>query len=164
MAVRILWGKRKTQRNGYSLHEYNGPGYRDTGSDDEDDVFVDDTSLEGLSTASKPLMHPRQRTRVKSRRPDCRCGAVCKPVLYFLLMVIVLGGLLSLLLYVLNRHKGADQDFLSGKAVVLSSGLDDELLVGCDNVEVEDVWVVGFPKLLTESAFRCICLHIFFEN
>ncbi|PVD27593.1 hypothetical protein C0Q70_12757 [Pomacea canaliculata] len=156
MAVRILWGKRKSQRNGYSLHEYNGPGYRDTGSDDEDDVFVDDTSLEGLSTASKPLMHPRQRTRVKSRRPDCRCGAVCKPVLYFLLMVIVLGGLLSLLLYVLNRHKGADQDFLSGKAVVLSSGLDDELLVGCDNVEVEDVWVVGFPKLLTESAFRLV--------
>ena len=26
----------------------------------------------------------------------------------------------------------------------------------CDNINVEDVWVQHFPKLLTESAFRLI--------
>jgi len=32
-------------------------------------------------------------------------------------------------------------------------------IVGCSNIEVEDVWVVGIPKLLTESAFRLLDIN-----
>ena len=29
-------------------------------------------------------------------------------------------------------------------------------VIGCSKIEVEDVWVVGIPKLMTESAFRLL--------
>lgn len=156
-------GKKKKTRNGYSLHEYpvDGNGYKEEYSDDEEDVFVEDASLDGLANASKPLMHPRQRTKVKSRTPDCKCRSLCKTVLYFLLMVGLLGGLVSLLLYVLNRHKPAS-GILSPpplqpvKGAASGGASVTQELIGCDTVEVEDVWVVGFPKLLTESAFRLV--------
>ena len=81
MAVRLLMGKRKKPRNGYRLQEYNGDGsgYQDEYSEDEDEVFVEDVTSDGLAGVSKPLMHPRHRTtRVKSRTPDCRCRSLCK--------------------------------------------------------------------------------------
>ena len=164
MAVRLLMGKRKKPRNGYRLHEYNGDGngYQDEYSEDEDEVFVEDVTSDGLAGVSKPLMHPRHRTtRVKSRTPDCRCRSLCKPVLCFLLMVTVLGGLVSALLYALNKHKDSDQSgtgATQGESEAPPGGLHgvEEDLIGCDTVEVEDVWVASFPKLLTESAFRLV--------
>ena len=161
MAVRLLMGKRKKPRNGYRLQEYNGDGngYQDEYSDDEDEVFVEDVTSDGLAGISKPLMHPRDRTKVKSRTPDCKCRSLCKPVLCFLLMVTLLGGLVSALLYALNKHKDSDQ---SGSATQSESKVTPsvlhgvENLIGCDTVEVEDVWVASFPKLLTESAFRLV--------
>ena len=32
-------------------------------------------------------------------------------------------------------------------------------IVGCSRLEVEDVWVQGIPKLMTESAFRLLDLN-----
>lgn len=163
MAVQFLLGK-KSARNGNRLQEYpeNGNGYQENMSDDEDDVFVDESGLEGLGIASKPLMHPRQRTKVKSQRPECKCRSLCKPVLYFLAMVGVMGGLVTLLLFLLNRHKAPAQSNTFVQTTV--PGVDllkDEIveLIGCDSVEVEDVWVVGFPKLITETAFRLVDIN-----
>lgn len=164
MAVRLLMGKRKKPRNGYRLQEYNGDGsgYQDEYSEDEDEVFVEDVTSDGLAGVSKPLMHPRHRTtRVKSRTPDCRCRSLCKPVLGFLLVVTLLGGLVSALLYALNKHKDSDQSgtgATQGESEAPPGGLHgvEEDLIGCDTVEMEDVWVASFPKLLTESAFRLV--------
>ena len=41
----------------------------------------------------------------------------------------------------------------------LLRGGDNLTLVGCDQVKVSDVWVVGIPKLLTESAFRLLDIN-----
>ncbi|KAL8612256.1 hypothetical protein ACOMHN_038168 [Nucella lapillus] len=163
MAVRLLMGKRNKARNGYRLHDYNGDGngYRESYSDDEDDVFGEEVTSDGLLAGmSKPLMHPRDRTKVKSRTPECKCRSLCKSVLYFLLMATLLGGLVSLILYAFNRHTNFKK---SGTATqsqqeVVGSDVAGKIkeVIGCDDVEVEDVWVVGFPKLLTESAFRLV--------
>ncbi|XP_070184683.1 uncharacterized protein, partial [Littorina saxatilis] len=169
MAVRLLMGERKKQRNGYRLHDYNngdGGGYHGddySEDDDEDEVFPEDVTSDGLAGLSKPLMHPRHRTtKVKSRTPECKCRSLCKPVLYFLLMVILLGSLVSILVYALNKHKNSDQSGPAGQSGKQTSsgalhndgGTSD--LIGCDTIVVEDVWVQDFPKLMTESAFRLV--------
>ncbi|XP_076457343.1 uncharacterized protein LOC143291388 [Babylonia areolata] len=163
-----------------------GLGYRDSYSDDEDDVFVEEedgeeeeeedgvggpSSGDGLAGLSKPLMHPRHRaTKVKSRTPQCKCRSLCKLLLTCLLAFALTGSLVSLILYTFNKHPGPDQ---SGTVTQGAAGAEaeadaggggggggegerSERLMGCDQVEVEDVWVVGFPKLLTESAFRLV--------
>ena len=85
-------------------------------------------------------------------------------------MIIVLGALVSALLYALNRRRGPgpgpgpDQNQSkhatpSGKGAASAAtptADGTETLIGCDTVEVEDVWVKGFPKLLTEAAFRLV--------
>ncbi|KAK7105709.1 hypothetical protein V1264_017053 [Littorina saxatilis] len=81
---------------------------------------------------------------------------------YFLLTVILLESFVSIPVYTLNKHKNSDQSGPAGQSGKLPSsgalhndgGTSD--LIGCDRIEVEDVWVQGIPKLLTESAFRLV--------
>ena len=152
MEARVIFSKKAKHRNGYleefatSEKEYEGE------YSDEDDVFVEDPVLD-IAGATKPLMHPRKRTKVTSRTPECKCRVLFRPILYFLLLVIALGGLMLLILYLMDRHKH-HEDSSSGN-------LDDATVVrssvtGCDSIAVEDVWVVGIPKLLTESAVRLV--------
>ncbi|KAK6165207.1 hypothetical protein SNE40_023561 [Patella caerulea] len=148
---RVVFKKKGGHRNGYVNDEYHGDD-NEEGYSDEDDVFVEDPL--DASSATKPLMHPRQRTRVKSKHPECKCKVMCKPVLYFVIFVSILGGLMSVILYTMNKHSHKNNPNTNKLKVAPSSSKDS--VIGCDHVEVEDVWVVGMPKLLTESAFRLV--------
>ncbi|ELU01119.1 hypothetical protein CAPTEDRAFT_94391 [Capitella teleta] len=43
-----------------------------------------------------------------------------------------------------------------GNQWLLGNGTSSSAVIGCSRVEVEDVWVKGIPKLMTESAFRLL--------
>ncbi|XP_005096752.1 uncharacterized protein LOC101850327 [Aplysia californica] len=165
-SARIFFSKKRHQRNGFINEEVpvveNGYEMQES---DEDEVFVQDPNLE--ISASKPLMHPRskgQRATVKTRTLDCRLCAMCKPLLYFIVLVSVLCGVMATIVYVANRHKvqtHAGKLTTASEAADVSgvndlTGKEETIVIGCDKVEVEDVWVVGVPKLLTESAFRLV--------
>jgi hypothetical protein len=36
---------------------------------------------------------------------------------------------------------------------------EPQKLVPCDNIEVQDVWIQQFPKMLTESSFRLLDIN-----
>ena len=43
-----------------------------------------------------------------------------------------------------------------GNRWLLGDGNVSSTVIGCSHIEVEDVWVKGIPKLMTESAFRLL--------
>ncbi|RUS78517.1 hypothetical protein EGW08_013729, partial [Elysia chlorotica] len=55
-----------------------------------------------------------------------------------------------------SAGNGGATDKNGGKFLAGGGKEAKENVIGCDQVKVEDVWVVGFPKLLTESAFRLV--------
>eukprot|EP00106_Octopus_bimaculoides_P010095 XP_014777537.1 PREDICTED: uncharacterized protein LOC106874346 [Octopus bimaculoides] len=154
----------------YGADDYDQDCYSD------EDVFVDECNEDNASL-SKPLMHARSRSRVRpcsrskvtTRRPPCRCRYLVRPICCFLLLVSTLSTLMVLVLYMVGSFSG-DSDNLkkNGKGSwqstsgQWSSASDygylpfDKNVIGCSNVEVEDVWVVGLPKLTTESAIRLV--------
>ncbi|XP_048257876.1 uncharacterized protein LOC124125677 isoform X2 [Haliotis rufescens] len=153
MDTKVIFSRKPPrEHNGYQ-EDYSSDKVYDGEYSDDDDVFVEDPILD-VSSATKPLMHPRQRARVKSRRPDCKCRLLIRPILYFLFLVASLGGLMILILFLVNRYQHR-YDFLTQKLI---GGKDAETMavIGCDNIEVEDVWVIGMPKMLTETAFRMV--------
>ncbi|XP_041373917.1 uncharacterized protein LOC121386932 [Gigantopelta aegis] len=153
MEARVIFSKKAKHRNGY-LEEFPTTEKDYEGEySDEDDVFVEDPILD-IAGATKPLMHPRKRTKVTSRTPECKCRVLFRPILYFLLLVIALGGLMLLILYLMDKYKH-HSDSSSGN-LYDANGLLSSSVIGCDTIEVEDVWVVGIPKLLTESALRLV--------
>ncbi|KAK3107822.1 hypothetical protein FSP39_022986 [Pinctada imbricata] len=172
--TRVIFSKKRTYKNGFTNTESNGfhsgnNGFKvnnndDVGDDadselysDDDDVFMDGPSI-NKELASKPLMHPRHRSKVKRRRPNCKCHKTAKPILCFLLLVISLGSLMVAILYVSNQFslKSKSKGNLTSKHLPIKSSRDDVFIQGCDEISVEDVWTVGLPKLNTESAIRMI--------
>ncbi|XP_059172117.1 uncharacterized protein LOC131953098, partial [Physella acuta] len=161
-SARVFFSKKRSQRNGFISEEVPvvENGY-DVQESDEDEVFVQDPNLE--ISASKPLMHPRnkgQRTKVKTRTIECRFCSVFKPIFYFIALVTVLCGVMATIVYIANRHKNQSNPVLlkEGEDSKASAKLGQERtsVIGCDKMEVSDVWVLGIPKLLTESAFRLV--------
>ena len=173
-SARVFFSKkRKGHRNGFISDEVPvvENGY-DVQESDEDEVFVQDPHLE--ISASKPLMHPRtkggHKTSVKTRTIECRLCTLCKPIFYFVALVTVLCGIMATIVYAANKHghqhTGAtilenagstDSNNKNGGGKFSPGGKASKTnVIGCDQVKVEDVWVVGFPKLLTESAFRLV--------
>ena len=68
---------------------------------------------------------------------------------------------MGLVVYFVNKHNSATAaETLNEQPPLLflkqTPDVDYSDFVGCDNIDVEDVWVVGIPKLLTESAFRLV--------
>ncbi|KAL5019654.1 hypothetical protein ScPMuIL_002546, partial [Solemya velum] len=159
METKVIFSRKKNKRNGYVTE--NLENVEDwEGDSDEEDVLVEDPVID-QSSATKPLMHPRQRARVKSRRPDCNCRLFIRPLMIFIVIVITLGALMLLILYFLDKYRAIDsakQNTIHIAHTVSTDGMPVEVtrVVGCDHMEVEDVWVMGFPKLLTESAFRLL--------
>ncbi|XP_069115779.1 uncharacterized protein [Argopecten irradians] len=161
--TRVIFSKKGLKRNGYVTHDGVDNNYHDVDNNyedwereyysDEDDVFMEGPKMDKVS-ASKPLMHPRQRPKVKSRTPNCRCRKQLKTISCFLIIVLSLGSLMTLILYLYNKHPGKTKDKHGPGVDSLSSNIPE--VVGCDTLTVEDVWVMGFPKLITESAFRLV--------
>ena len=173
-SARVFFSKkRRGHRNGFISEEVPvvENGY-DVQESDEDEVFVQDPHLE--ISASKPLMHPRSKgghkTSVKTRTIECRLCALCKPIFYFIALVTVLCAIMATIVYAANKHQhsasAVSGNTGSGDGSKNGGGSDGKVsvngqaakinVIGCDQVKVEDVWVVGFPKLLTESAFRLV--------
>ncbi|GFO02832.1 hypothetical protein PoB_002933700 [Plakobranchus ocellatus] len=172
-SARVFFSKkRRGHRNGFIAEEVPvvENGY-DVQESDEDEVFVQDPHLE--ISASKPLMHPRSKgghkTSVKTRTIECRLCTLCKPIFYFVSLVTVLCAVMASIVYVANKHGHQHPGAAilhpggsagSGDGKLGNKGADSETsqtpVIGCDQIKVEDVWVVGFPKLLTESAFRLV--------
>lgn len=147
MDTRVIFTKKGKLKQ---VDGYNGD--LDIGKDDsseEDDVFIADPTIDINGSLTKPLMHPRHRSKPKghrSRRPCCR---LLRPVLCFVLLVAALGAMMSAVLYFVN-HKNKAGDKVS------SIQEEDANLMGCHQISSEDVWVVGLPKLITESAIRLV--------
>jgi hypothetical protein len=49
-----------------------------------------------------------------------------------------------------------EKQFFSQNSNEFSSMKNEFNLIGCNNLEIDDVWTVGLPKLNTESAFRLV--------
>ncbi|GFR94565.1 hypothetical protein ElyMa_000921900 [Elysia marginata] len=169
-SARVFFSKkRRGHRNGFISEEVPvvENGY-DVPESDEDEVFVQDPHLE--ISASKPLMHPRSKsghkTSVKTRTIECRLCALCKPIFYFVALVTVLCAIMATIVYAANKHghqhtgsaklDNTDTGKNGGEKLSADSLASKTTVIGCDHIKVEDVWVVGFPKLLTESAFRLV--------
>ena len=164
MDTKVIYNK-GGKRNGYLPDTFDRPpDWESNEYSDEDEVFVESPSMD-ISSATKPLMYPRTRTKFRGRVSRMRCRPIVHAVVCFLFLVLSLGSLMGLVVYFVNKHnkqKGAtttntiSQTATNFRYINLKPDVDYSDIIGCDHVEVEDVWVMGFPKLLTESAFRLI--------
>ena len=177
--MRVMFSKKRTHKNGFTNTDdtkfRNGAlsnGYRHGSHGDQeeseseyysdDEVFMEGINLDRIS-ATKPLMHPRHRTKVIGRRPVCKCAEIIKPIGCFVLLVVALGSLMIGILYVSNqlssKPKNVTQihDVNSKYHKKLKAKVE---LSGCDVISVDDVWTAGFPKLSTESAIRMVDVNL----
>lgn len=159
MTVRYNKGGKK---NGYHGDEFERPPDWEHEYSDEDEVFMENPSIDKAS-ATKPLMYPRARTKSRvGRGPLRKCRPIVNAICCFLFLVLSLGSLMGLVVYFVNKHNKSllvqtDHIKSSVSTFVSQQQMPDfSDIVGCDHIEVEDVWTVGIPKLLTESAFRLV--------
>ncbi|KAL3885796.1 hypothetical protein ACJMK2_025834 [Sinanodonta woodiana] len=143
METKVLFSK-KGKKNGCIPDDFEKSEDWQNEYSDEDEVSVEDVSAE-------PLMYSKQRSRV--RGSDCNCKPICKAVLCCFFLATSLGSLMGLVVYYVNKPR-----YTRPGSPILTQPLNEEYLdiIGCDSIQVEDVWVKGFPKLLTESAFRLV--------
>lgn len=161
MSVRYNKGGKK---NGYLPEDFQRPPDWEHDYSEEDEVFVESPNID-KDTATKPLMYPRSRTKSRlGRGPLRKCRPVINAVCCFLFLVLSLGSLMGLVVYFVNKHE-KNKSVLQDANKLLPSAFkfvkdkqktDFSNIVGCDNIQVEDVWTLGLPKLLTESAFRLV--------
>ena len=141
------------QQDSYNTNVANGyRKYRAESESSEEDPFPRSAKLSTSSMEDndvvKPLMYPRQRPKVHvARHRPTLCNQVIWPVVYFLLFIGSLATFACLIIYFVNNY---GNKWLLGDQNVSSS------VIGCSHIEVEDVWVKGMPKLMTESAFRLL--------
>ncbi|KAH3701952.1 uncharacterized protein LOC127861055 [Dreissena polymorpha] len=163
MDMRVVYNK-GGKRNGYheTVRDFDHPPDWDNEYSDEDAVFMQGGNLD-RSSATKPLMFPRARTKARLNHSACaRCRPIINAICCFLFLVLSLGSLMGLVVYFVNKHnkklssleKNIQAASISAKILADQSKPDFSTIVGCDDVTVDDVWTVGIPKLLTESAFR----------
>lgn len=160
--MKVIYNK-GGKRNGYHNGDFDRPSDWDNDYSDEDEVFVEGPNMEH-STATKPLMYPRARTKTKMVHGSIRrCRHILNAICCFLFLVLSLGSLMGLVVYFVNKHEKnkANEEFLQAKTGAFSfynppRTRDFSDIIGCDNIEVEDVWTVGIPKFLTESSFRAV--------
>ncbi|KAK2157696.1 hypothetical protein LSH36_186g01066, partial [Paralvinella palmiformis] len=100
--------------------------------------------------ATKPLMHPRQRSKGQLTPQQRRVRRCCGYALYLLLAAAGLLGLAFGIVLVVRNY--AD----SWLHIEKSPTWRDRRIVGCSSLVVDDVWIVGIPKLITESSFRLV--------
>ena len=128
-------------QNGVQRHPSQGS------ESSEDDTFSD---LPGQDkSATKPLMYPRQRVRVAHQQPPRTFQQIFWPFIYVLLCIAAVVSFVGLVVYFVNSYASR---LLAGS----SSRHNMSLLIGCSHIKVKDVWVVGLPKLLTESSVRLV--------
>ena len=108
---------------------------------------------EEASELVKPLMSPRQRTKRKPCRTTRRLSilhVLAWRILYCILFVAFLAIFAYLVVYLVNHY---------GDQWLLGDQKSSSSVIGCDRISVEDVWVRGIPKLMTESAFRLLDIN-----
>ena len=160
MDTRVVYNK-GGKKNGYLPDTFDRPPDWENEYSEEDEVFVEHPSLDH-SSATKPLMYPRQqRAKVRGRGLHYRCKPCLSAVCCFLFLVLSLGSVMGLVVYFVNKHNRTNSTETMNQQTPLlflkqAPDIDYSDIVGCDHVDVEDVWVVGIPKLLTESAFRLV--------
>ena len=131
-------------------------------STDEDQTSSDDLSgdVGELQTdqISKPLMPPRQRPiiRIKSQpAPTSLAVRIFWPLVYLFIFVASMAAFVCLIIYIVDVYTNK---LLLAEKLHMKGSRDWENLtvIGCSDLSVEDVWVIGLPKVLTESAFRLV--------
>ena len=120
---------------------------------DGENASDDDNSDDSHPDYNKPLMYPRQRAKITvqniHRRSPCR-RCMWGVVYLFIFSAAILASVF-LVIYFVNSYtnKLLLEEFKEQWTESLTA-------LPCSDFEVEDVWVKGFPKLLTESAFRLV--------
>ena len=165
--MKVIYNK-GGKRNGYHASDFDRPSDWDNDYSDEDEVFMEGPNMD-RSGATKPLMYPRARTKPKLVHGTIRrCRHIINAVCCFLFLVLSLGSLMGMVVYFVNKHEkerlnatvhSSQTSFQPSAFNVYhkdNSLPDFSDIVGCDHIEVEDVWTTGIPKFLTESAFRTI--------
>ena len=136
----------------------------DLSSEEDDEVFAEDPGAEPHVT-TKPLMPPRQRPRRRGRRGRCSYRRKLWPAIYLLLFIGGLIAFVCLIVYVVNSYTRAlvstavlhgDQYTQLNKTIDSAHDNGTATLIGCSRIEVKDVWISGFPKMITESSIRLL--------
>lgn len=128
-------------------------------SDEEDEVFIQG-GINVDQYSSKPLMYPRNRHNMKKysnyRCENCTCRnrKNVKPVICLICLVASIGCMITLLVFYINGNNGSASRSNQNKLTSMPDTPDN--VVGCNYIQVEDVWTVGLPKLNTESSFRLV--------
>jgi hypothetical protein len=111
----------------------------------------EDDGFDCNNGATRPLMYPRQqcpKSHMTLRRRRCR--KCCSYLVYLLLIAGGLSALAFVIVYLVQNY--ADQWLNIEK----KPSWHNQTVVGCTSVSVEQVWVSGIPKLMTESSFRLV--------
>uniref|UniRef100_T1JFB9 FAM234A/B beta-propeller domain-containing protein n=1 Tax=Strigamia maritima TaxID=126957 RepID=T1JFB9_STRMM len=120
----------------------------------DDEVFTNDlkNGFDDENCVTKPLMARRRKqttknfhTQVRRSRP---CKTYCAPCLYSMIAILSIIGITCLIIFLVKAFN------INLRLTQMTNNFHPDELIGCSHMEVEDVWIKNFPKLLTESAIR----------
>jgi hypothetical protein len=145
-------------------------------SESSEDDFYEDVHID-RNGATKPLMYPRQHSHARPISKQLslhrkKCRQCCCSFFYVILIILGLALFALVIVFLVqnyasdwfhvkttqNRTSEVNVNKQHWKAAT-QSRKPDEKIVGCTSLSVEDVWVVGIPKLMTESAFRLVDIN-----
>lgn len=131
-------------------NKITGTGYRNCRKSEQRDSNSSEDEVSEVAALNneqnKPLLYPRHH-RVKIRSGVMARGCLCHVVWRIASGVIAVALLASFAFFVVYFVHVLDAEVTTHKTTEL---------IGCSKLVVEDVWVVGFPKLVTESALRLL--------
>ncbi|CAH1796048.1 unnamed protein product, partial [Owenia fusiformis] len=126
-------------------------------SSGEDDVFSMETRV---TVDKKPLMAPRLRTRsrISVQRAKHKLKSSIWPIIYVFVFIGYLIAFVCLIVYLVNAFTAnlSKTQHSANLVNILLNDTEYSNLIGCSNIEVEDVWIAQLPKLTTEAAIRLV--------
>ncbi|XP_013379916.1 uncharacterized protein LOC106151284, partial [Lingula anatina] len=134
--------------------------YSDVSESCEDEVFVDEPRNSD-KTSSKPLLQPKNRARSPSFKIKRKYYRLRRCLKLLCCVLTAVSSCLLILAVVLFAMQKSGINVLGGSLYYGSAGQEPTSahtpeVLGCSDIQVEDVWIAGFPKLITESAFRLV--------
>ena len=126
-------------------------GQQENDTSDEADIGSANT----LEEQGRPLMYPKSKT--KSPASLTGSGKIrFKDIIQNLILCLIACGLLVMLGMAIVYYVRLNDGQLT---IHKGENVSKKYLVGCSKIEVEDIWIRGFPKLMTESAFRLLDIN-----
>lgn len=120
-------------------------------TESSEDDNVEETSASNQDQ-NRPLLLHRRNQCVKIRSRAAESSRLCRAFRIAACCLVAAGFMTGLASAVIYYVRALDSGFKTETRTRTK-------VVGCSRMSAEDVWVVGFPKLMTESAFRLLDIN-----